>query len=281
MGIEDTDGVTLNLLMKMVISDLIPLETVQGYGFITFFKHFTKSSNTQLPDVISLNEAILNYYNQLVGKFNTVVKQTVRNNNFSLCFEKFECCERNSFITISANVLLANYELQNIVLDVVGKVDWKIWFQKHDYLKMYDNCVAAVMNYEDLKLKEFFAENTRGMNYILFFLSVYFNCIFLGIPIIPCLATRLELAIEEVLSIETLADNLDLILEEFKHHFKDTNRSEHWLSKYNDISDLKDKIDKYTIEASPDILNILTQFIDCVNPVKVCFTKLSIKDFFY
>lgn len=162
--VEDVldNSTTLQVLMKMIISDLIPTETVQGTGFIAFFRHLAKSPNEHLPDAKTLNELIINYYNQLIGKFLTLVKQTVRNNNFSLCFEKWTGCEKNSFITISVNVLLENYELQNIVLDVVGKVDWKIWFQKHEYLKMHENCIAAVTNYDDTKLKEYFAENTRG-----------------------------------------------------------------------------------------------------------------------
>lgn len=97
-----------------------------------------------------------------------------------------------------------------------------------------------------------------------------------GIPVIPCLATNLEKAIEKVFTIDSVSYNLDIILEEFKQHLKDGTRSDQWLSKYNDISDLKEKIDKGTIGCEPEIANVVNQFIDCVNPVKVGFNFFAI-----
>ena len=251
-------------LMKMLITDLLPIDTVKGAGFINFIKTISNEPNSSNIEktLNSISETIENYFKKLIKKFYALVKQTLKDNNFSLCFEQWTNCEKKNFFTISVNVLhTANYELQNIILDVVEtNLNWENWFKKHDYLKVQEKCVAVVVNHEDTNLLYYFAKKAPR------------------IPIVPCLASSLEKAVEQFLLLDTVSHNVKTILDEYKHLVSDQSISESWLSKFSRMTELKEKIDCNSVVLEPALGIIITNFVDCVNPVKVSFNYNSTKN---
>lgn len=156
----NADDITSNIL-RMIFTDLLSLDFVEGTGFKEFVNSFISHPYT-IPNKATLTETIINYYEKYIKNFYTLVKQTIKD-NYSICFELWENCEQKSFLTISVNVLdVSKFEINNFVIDVVefnvpSEFDWDEFFKKHDYLNMLENCFGCVMNFNDIYLKNYFS----------------------------------------------------------------------------------------------------------------------------
>lgn len=94
---SNSDEITSNIL-RMIFTDLVPLDIVDGSGFNSFVNSFLGDAYYAMPSKSTLNDSICKYYDKYKNDFYKYVKQSLQD-YFSICFELWENCDRRSYIT--------------------------------------------------------------------------------------------------------------------------------------------------------------------------------------
>jgi hypothetical protein len=271
------DDVTTNIT-KMILQDLLPVDFVEGPGFRAFVNSFVPSYT--VPDSFHFLGSITKYYDRYASNFFTLVKQTIKD-YFSICFERWENEDNKAFLTVSVNVLeIANFELQNIVVDVIEhsfNYNWNLFFRKHEYLNMKDKCFGCVLNFTDSALSNFMISRSK-LNFVHFrfnVLKLKNYSVFLDIPVIPCLVSSLERAIESTLNLDCVTSTIETIFNTFESHKDLTYPENSFLHKWEKLLEFKEQLDQGTLSVDSELENNANYIVNFIQPIKICMELLG------